>query len=315
MRYTLLFWAVFLILSPSFLHAQSQTPVVIKTLSQELENYQKQVQDRGLSGTTKKAAWLALAKLQTLSGDYASAAGSYTEAAFSVSANRDDRALFQAALCYLYAGDFEHAQSHVKTLLLTSRDNRLVGATQRLGLLIDAFKGESSALQSLEQLVQDTKAIDQKTPLLYILYIFTGNKEYADMLTKGYGASLETALLDGKSVVFKYSPLWLFGFFDSELQSVPDSAANHKKSEKENPEDKTYTGSPPLQVGLFSKQGNAQHMLDRLQQKGFKAEVLTRVVSNTTYWVVIVPGGANYNKTIMQLKDAGFEAFPFFPEK
>uniref|UniRef100_A0A7C3IKA9 SPOR domain-containing protein n=1 Tax=Gracilinema caldarium TaxID=215591 RepID=A0A7C3IKA9_9SPIR len=315
MKYAILLIALVFIVNTPFQYAQTQSPPAIQTLSQELESYQKQVQDKTVTGPKKKEAWLSLAALQALSGDYTSAAASFTEAAFSVAGHRDDRALLKAALCYLYAGDLEHAQSHSKTLLLTSRDSQVIADAQMLGLLIDAFRGESSALQSLDKMAQDPARSDQKTAFLYILYTLTGKEDYANTLKKDYSSSLETAMLDGTSVAFKYAPLWLFGFFDVTSQPVAESASIPKELDKKPPESKSSAEETLLQVGLFSQQSNAQQMIDRLQKNGFKAELGKRTVNNTQYWIVTVPGGTNYNTTIMQLKDAGFEAFPLFLEK
>ncbi|HRU28273.1 MAG TPA: SPOR domain-containing protein [Treponema sp.] len=307
MRYAVPLLALLLILIAPLEFAQSQTGGTIQNLSQEIETYQKQVQDKNRTGDSKKAAWLALAELQVLSGNFNAAAESFTEAAFSVQANRDDQALLRAALCYLYAGDVEHALSHIKTLLLTSRDNHVIGEAQQMGLLIDIFRGEGSALQNLEQLVKDPSQSGDISNLLYILYTLTGKEIYRDRITKDYSASLAAALLEGKSVTFKHSPLWLFGASEPKAQLKPEPALT--------PEEKAPSQEVQLQVGLFSQQSNAQQMLERLQKKGFKGTLGQRMVNNTQYWIITIPGGEKYNDTIMQLKDAGFEAFPLFPEK
>ncbi|HRS03474.1 MAG TPA: hypothetical protein P5336_03840, partial [Treponema sp.] len=97
MRYAVPLLALLLILLAPLEFAQSQTGGTIQNLSQEIEKYQKQVQDKNRTGDSKKAAWLALAELQVLSGNFNAAAESFTEAAFSVQANRDDQALLRAA--------------------------------------------------------------------------------------------------------------------------------------------------------------------------------------------------------------------------
>lgn len=307
MRYAVPLLALLLILIAPLEFAQSQTGGTIQNLSQEIEKYQKQVQDKNRTGDSKKAAWLSLAELQLLSGDVNAAAGSFTEAAFSVQANRDDQALLRAALCYLYAGDVEHALTHTKTLLLTSRDSQVIEAAQRTGLLIDLFRGDSSAVQNLEQQLQDPSRSGDISSLLYIMYTLTGKEIYRDRITKDYSASLAAAMLEGKLITFKYSPLWLFGSIEQKDQEnpVPVTIGDEKGASKE----------VLLQVGLFSQQSNAQQMLERLQKKGFTGTLGQRMVNNTQYWIVTIPGGEKYNDIIMLLKDAGFEAFPLFPEK
>jgi len=315
MKYAIVLFALVFVVNSPILDAQTQASQTMQSLTQELELYQKQVQDSTVRGIKKKEAWLSLAQLQALSGDYGSAAVSFTEAAFSVSGNRDDGALLKAALCYLYAGDFEHAQSHSKTLLLTSRDSQVIANTQLLGLLIDAFRGENLAVENLEQMIQDPTRSDQKPILLYVLYVLTGKEEYADTLKNDYSTSLETAMLNGTSVTFKYTPLWLFGLYDVKSHSIIAAPSIPRDSDQKLPEVSSQPEVILLQVGLFSQQSNAKQMIDSLQKKGFKAELGKRTVHNTQYWIVTVPGGTNYNNTIMKLKDSGFEAFPLFSEK
>jgi cell division septation protein DedD len=69
-----------------------------------------------------------------------------------------------------------------------------------------------------------------------------------------------------------------------------------------------------IQVGLYSKQENAQSMLDRLKSKGFTGTMSSKTVSGTPFWQVTLSPGADANQTIMILKDAGFESFPVFQE-
>jgi hypothetical protein len=53
-------------------------------------------------------------------------------------------------------------------------------------------------------------------------------------------------------------------------------------------------------------------MAERLSKAGFSPQIVRRQVSNDQYWAVTVPGASDINKTIMELKNAGFESFPVF---
>jgi hypothetical protein len=53
-------------------------------------------------------------------------------------------------------------------------------------------------------------------------------------------------------------------------------------------------------------------MVSRLISRGFTAELSQKLVNGATYWTVTVPPGKDSNRTIMGLKDAGFESFPVF---
>jgi cell division protein FtsN len=67
-----------------------------------------------------------------------------------------------------------------------------------------------------------------------------------------------------------------------------------------------------LQTGLFSREANAHSAAARLAAKGFAAEVGRKTVNGVAYWAVSVAPGEDSNRTIMRLKDAGFESFPVF---
>jgi len=65
-----------------------------------------------------------------------------------------------------------------------------------------------------------------------------------------------------------------------------------------------------LQTGLFSKEANACSQFDALRKAGFTATISRKLVNGTEYWAVTVPAGQNTNKTIQELKKAGFESYP-----
>jgi len=65
-----------------------------------------------------------------------------------------------------------------------------------------------------------------------------------------------------------------------------------------------------LQTGLFSKEANAHAQSDALRKAGYAAMVSRKLVNGAEYWAVTVPGGQNVNKTIQELKKAGFDSFP-----
>jgi hypothetical protein len=67
-----------------------------------------------------------------------------------------------------------------------------------------------------------------------------------------------------------------------------------------------------LQTGLFSREENAHAAVARLAAKGFAAEAGRKTVNGVEYWAVSVAPGEDPNRTIMRLKDAGFESFPVF---
>jgi cell division septation protein DedD len=65
-----------------------------------------------------------------------------------------------------------------------------------------------------------------------------------------------------------------------------------------------------LQTGAFSREANARAQAEALRKAGFTATVSRRLVNGAEDWVVRVPAGQNPNKTIQDLKKAGFDSFP-----
>jgi cell division septation protein DedD len=127
------------------------------------------------------------------------------------------------------------------------------------------------------------------------------------------------------------SPMWLLlpeysGFVPGPLPSVAPSApavspaqtpaASVTVSPPASPVPSAPAVSPPapgarvLQTGLFSTEANARTQIEQLRQAGFSAAMSRRIVNGAERWVVTVPPGADINRTIRELKSAGFDSFP-----
>jgi hypothetical protein len=65
-----------------------------------------------------------------------------------------------------------------------------------------------------------------------------------------------------------------------------------------------------LQAGLFSREENARTLVERLRQAGFNALSREQIRSGTAYVVVYVTPGSDINRSIRELKAAGFDSFP-----
>ena len=68
------------------------------------------------------------------------------------------------------------------------------------------------------------------------------------------------------------------------------------------------------QLGFFRDKANAQVLVERVAKSGFKAEIREeKRASGTVYYAVVVP--ENADETIgQQLKNAGYECYPVYPE-
>ncbi|MFQ3547285.1 MAG: SPOR domain-containing protein, partial [Termitinemataceae bacterium] len=207
---------------------------------------------------------------------------------------------------YIHSGDFEKAASHIKTILLTSRDTWVIARAQLLATFLEALQGSTEALQLLEARAADSAYREEQPSILFMLFGLTGNTAYTSRLQKDFPSSIESIAL------LKPMPLFFFGAEVAARRATTEiqegSSVTMQDQKRESPG--AGAGSVPLQIGLFRQEENARAMVQRLAVKGFVANLGTRTIQGASYWVVTVDGGMDYNRTIMQLKDAGFESFP-----
>jgi hypothetical protein len=69
-----------------------------------------------------------------------------------------------------------------------------------------------------------------------------------------------------------------------------------------------------LQTGLFGREENARAMAERLRETGFTPVILRKTVNGREHWAVGVAPGADSSRTMLLLKDRGFESFPVYRE-
>jgi cell division protein FtsN len=116
---------------------------------------------------------------------------------------------------------------------------------------------------------------------------------------------------DAPAVILAASPHWfLFPGRESVTLSAPQPGSASPAQPVQEREASLSTAI--IQTGLFSSEDNAKAMAARLSSAGFAPRIVRRQVNSNEYWAVTVPGAADANKTIMELKNAGFEAFPVF---
>jgi hypothetical protein len=76
------------------------------------------------------------------------------------------------------------------------------------------------------------------------------------------------------------------------------------------PNPATPVSGTVLQTGVFGREVNARNMAEQLQRAGFTPVISRKTVNGAEHWVVTVPGGPDPNKTIQDLRRAGFDSFP-----
>ena len=305
------------------------------SLEAEIQNIERTVAGQGISASEKHDAFVRLARLRQLSGDIEGAARNWLEAAAAIPGSVDDDALLSCAYCLAAMGEWDRARAAIEPLLLKSQRARF------LDISITAIKtGNTSTLAA----IANNSEYSQLKSEIYFMLWKTSNGENAEIwrrrLASEFPQTPEGRLAVGgtSAVVMRQSPFWLFL---SGLDSLPLAAGAEPRPSApiapppaERPAQVTTAPQPPavsrppppqpppsqptvtqspatqttvkLQTGIFSRQANANTQMANLRQAGFSPSIEQR----GEMWAVTVPAGADTNRTIRELKTAGFDSFP-----
>jgi len=144
--------------------------------------------------------------------------------------------------------------------------------------------------------------------------ILSGQENWKKRLVSEYPKSAEAlAVQNTPGVAAAVTPQWLL--FDSlitgsgfAVNAAPAAAAVTVNAAPSAPA--VSSPSVRVQTGLFSKESNAASLVESLKKAGFSAQITKRTVNGGDYFAVMVPPGNDVNKTIRDLKSAGFDSFP-----
>jgi hypothetical protein len=306
-------------------------PAPPSTLAGEIRSLEGSLEIPSLSPADRRGVLVRLAWLYRLAGNIEAAAEAWTAGAYADPAARDDQALLEAALSYITLGEFEKADANIRPVFISGRDPELVRRARYIGAQIELFRtGQSQALYSL---LESPEFLDYRPPIYYTFWRVYGDSLYRARLLEEFPSSPEAAIVRGEDAaagraVVSAVPYALWFFFpgrDQVTLSAPVSgpAAVVTAPVTAPPAQPIPAPSAPIQApasggprtiqtGLFSREGNARNMAERLRTAGFVPEVSARTVNGASYWAVSVPPGDDPGNTTMRLKDAGFEAFPVF---
>jgi cell division septation protein DedD len=304
------------------------------SLQAEIQNMEKEVSRQGIPAAERHDSLVRLARLRQLSGDIEGAAKNWLEAAGAVPGQVDDDALLSCAYCLAAMGEFDRALAALEPLLSKSKRARFLDTS------IKAIKsGDSSNLASL---ASNPDYAQMKSEIYFMLWKVSrgaSSDTWRQRLIAEFPQTPEGRLAAGQTAQIKPSPFWLFsGGLDSlpvtvaetsrpaaapaqrpaaaspapAVQTTPPAAASAPS-----PAPAAASASAPapaapapagvrLQTGIYSQQANARAQAENLRKAGFTPAIETR----NDKWAVTVPAGADTNKTIADLKAAGFESFP-----
>jgi hypothetical protein len=340
-RFFFVLAALSLALFAPLLHAQN-TGIA---LGAEIQNLEKiTTSGSSATGSQKYDALVRLARLRELSGDIEGAAASWASAASAEAGKTDAAALVQSACCLAFIGEWEKAGAALGRAIPALSSGETLLRARYLEACVKAWN--SSDASALVSLAENSEFAGLKPSVYYTLWKIVAGKPIASPawgtaetwksrliaeFPKSPEARIAAAETPGNGqtpsvITAKPGPLWIFlpgraaVTVSDTIAAAPVPGASVAVPAQP-PAASAVTVEAPstggssakaLQTGLFSRDANAQAHSERLKSAGFSSAVSRRMVNGAEYWVVTVPPGQDVNKTIMELKNAGFESFPVF---
>lgn len=238
--------------------------------------------------------------------------------------------VLDAVRCCLNCGDSQTARNYLNSSVRNSKDEKIAAKIklyEQWCNLCDA-QTESDLDEIIVMLNAYSKmeSMESELPsILFSLWYISEDKNAAELLKTKFPHSAEANIISGNLSLLP-TPFWFFVVRKGNATaSANNSKADSLRDEKSPGIEVAKTGAQTQkndhsetekikrqQVGLFSKKENAQILVERLQEKGFKPyiEKETRASGNV-YYIVIVD--ENESGTMgMLLKTAGFDCYPVF---
>lgn len=269
---------------------------------------------------------------------YVFAAGIAAGDAEDMPKKSNEQLVLDAVRCALSLGDASLADDYLNSAVRNSSDKNVQAYIKLYSQWSALCKAQDSS--QLNDSVVMLKAYTEMSSLeviqpavLLTLWYITGSDDYSSILKEKFPKSLESAIVSGSAQLLP-SPFWFFvprsGTAVPEIahEDIIDvtPAAEITASDKQNPTDESNSTSPIeeksvdsesdkplyLQLGLFRNKENADSLVSRLSEKGFKARIISEVrPSGTTYYIVAVDDNGT-GTTADELKTIGFESYPVF---
>jgi tetratricopeptide (TPR) repeat protein len=291
----------------------NETSVSLET---EIKNLEKTAAAKGVSPVQRHEALVSLARLRQLSGDIEGAARNWLEAAAAVPGQVDDEALLACAYCLAAMGEWDRARTALEPLLAKLPRARFLYTS------INSISTEN--LFALGLIAGNPEYSSYKNEIYFLLWKTSNgikrDSSSAEMwrqrLITEFPQTPEGRLAAGgaSNVSIKPSPFWLLTSggslpVEGKTTVVTQPAVTAAQTAVSVLQD-ADASQTRLQTGLFSKQANAQTQAANLRQAGFTPSIEQRIVNSGEMWVVTVPAGMDVNRSIRELREAGFESFP-----
>ena len=269
----------------------------------------------------KRAAYIFLASLQeqmSLYGDaqknYAAAAGIAAGDAEGMPKKTNEQLVIDAVRCALCCGEYSIADSYLNSAVRNSKDAEILSYVKLYAQWSALCRAETVAdlNEPLELLQAYLKVESMKSVhpvILLTLWYVTGEKSWANQITKNYSSSTEAAIVRG-DVQLLPTPFWFFvpksGVAEQGTGTFSDVSTVTSESVAPAP----ATKNSKWQLGLFKTESNAKLLCDEVQKKGFDAYVTSEVrASGTTYYIVLVKDDGT-GTTADKLRSSGYDCYP-----
>ena len=278
----------------------AQTASPSRLLAADLEKLEQE--SSKLAG--KQEALKTMARLQQLSGNREKALEAWTAASNADPSKPDYEALLEVSRLLISMGEYDRAEAEFRKL--SGLEDAVIDARAQLTMAqLEAFNlGDTSKLQ---QLAADSLFVSLRGEIYYTLWKISGAESWKNKLTAEFPDSPEARISSAAGTVkAAATPQWLLfqGFSSTEAysaESLPSALQDNQTQQ---------AGGILLQTGLFSREPNAKAFRERLEKAGFYSRLFRREINDNEYWAVMVDGGKDHNKTLQELKQAGFDAFP-----
>jgi hypothetical protein len=205
-------------------------------------------------------------------------------------------------------GEWERADAALMKILLDSREGEDRFQALFLKAALEGLRSGGARVSSLVSMLGDSAFEQWRPRILFSLWKLTGEEGWRGRLAEEFPRSPEGRIAVSGGVRADPSPMWLL--FAAGRDARPPEGPSPEPSPARRESAPPAPGETLLQTGLFSREANALGLAERLREAGFPALTGRQRRSGEDYTAVYVRPGPDLNKSIRELRAAGFDSFP-----
>jgi tetratricopeptide (TPR) repeat protein len=271
--------------------------------------------DESLTAAGFRERLIAAAEIKQVTGDLSAAADLFKKASLAVKGSKDFISLYRSALIRVEVADYRTAEADIRAITTFSDDLILRIKANILLSRIKIYQSqEDEALSIMSEILKN----NSKLPLeAYHWSVELAQSSISgaayDEFKKIYNEQniAELTIYEIKDKI--PTPESVFGLINNKNESqamtisVPAPAESPEQSAPESEVDVA------IQIGSFSRMGNAVDLKKTVLEYGFEAIIKKKTVNGKEYNVVVIPvKEINIQPMIIKLKEKGFEGYPLY---